>query len=70
MKEVLRSGNVMAIQLLRQILADEGIETLVLDEHTGALFGGIGGIGPRLMVADDDDFDRALALAKEAGLAG
>lgn len=68
MKEVYRSPDPVSLSFIRHRLAEEGIETLVLDAHAGDLFHGLAGIGPRLMVLDGDYEDAVRIIAAE-GLA-
>ena len=48
------------------LLADSGIEALVLDSHTSILEGSAGAIPRRLMVGNDD-FARARRVLEQAG---
>ena len=54
MKELLRTNDMVEISWVRALLADAGIEVLVLDSHTSVVEGSIGAIPRRLMVADED----------------
>jgi len=54
MREVIRTNDVVRISWLRALLADAGIETVVLDQHTSVIEGSIGAIPRRLCVADAD----------------
>lgn len=64
MKEILRSDNIVELKLKQQVLKDHDFEAVVLDEHSGTLMGGIGGILPRLCVLDED-YDAAVKVLKE-----
>ncbi len=66
MKELLRTNNPVRLSWLQALLADSGIETLVLDHHTSLVEGSIGAIPRRLMVLERD-FDRACAVLSSAG---
>ena len=66
MKELLRTNDIVKLSWIRALLADDGIETLVLDQHTSILEGSAGAIPRRLMVADDD-FSRAKRRPTDAG---
>lgn len=66
MKELLRTNDLVKLSWLQALLADSGIEALVLDQHTSVLEGSIGAIPRRLMVVSED-FDRAKAVLAEAG---
>jgi hypothetical protein len=54
---------------MRALLADAGIEHVVLDTHMSITEGNANVIAPRLMV-DVDDYDRARRLLREAGIDG
>ena len=66
MKELLRTNDVVRLSWLQALLADSGIDTLVLDHHTSLVEGSIGAIPRRLMVAERDH-GRARALLAAAG---
>ncbi|MCB2052608.1 MAG: DUF2007 domain-containing protein [Geminicoccaceae bacterium] len=65
MVELLRSNDVVSISWTRAVLAEAGIDVLVLDTHTSAIEGSIGAVPRRLMVAEDD-LARARRLLDEA----
>jgi hypothetical protein len=65
MKELTRSNDIVFLSWARTYLADSGIATLVLDNHTSMMEGSIGAIQRRLMVADRDH-ERAVALLRDA----
>jgi hypothetical protein len=54
------------LSFLQVLLADAGIDTLVLDAHISAIEGGIGAFPRRLAVATEDE-RRARAVLAEAG---
>ncbi|HET8728225.1 MAG TPA: DUF2007 domain-containing protein [Alphaproteobacteria bacterium] len=66
MKELLRTTDPVRLSWLTALLADAGIEALVLDTHTSILEGSIGAIPRRLMV-DEGQWLRARRLLEEAG---
>jgi hypothetical protein len=66
MKELLRTTDPVRLSWLAALLADAGIEAVILDHHTSILEGSIGAIPRRLMV-DADDHDRARRLLEDAG---
>ena len=66
MKELLRTNDVVKLSWLRALLADSGIEMLVLDTHTSIVEGSLGILPRRVMVADEDHA-RACRVLKEAG---
>ena len=59
MRELLRSNDPVLISFICALLADSGIEVVVLDMHTSILEGSIGALPRRVMVAGD-----ALAAAR------
>ena len=64
MKELLRTDNPVRLSYLQALLADAGIDCVVLDANTGALLPS--GILPRLMVADDA-LEEAQQVLKDVG---
>jgi hypothetical protein len=66
MKELLRTNDLVRLSWAEAMLADAGIETLVLDQHTSIVEGSIGAIQRRLMVAEGN-YRRACALIATAG---
>ncbi len=66
MKEILRSNDVVRLSWIRALLADAGIEAILLDNHTSIIEGSIGAIPRRLMVVDEDHAE-ALRVLAEAG---
>ena len=65
MKELLRTNNIVRLSWVQALLADAGIECVVLDQHTSLVEGSIGAIQRRLMV-DERDHSRAQRLLAEA----
>lgn len=66
MRELFRSNNPVRISFLRALLADAGIETLLLDQHAAIMDGSTAFVERRVMV-DDDELERARRLLDEAG---
>jgi hypothetical protein len=66
MKELLRTNDIVKLSWLEALLADAGIETLVLDLHTSIIEGSLG-ILPRRLMVSDDDYVRARLVLREAG---
>lgn len=66
MRELLRTNDVVKISWLQALLADAGIETVVLDQHTSIIEGSIGAIPRRLCVLDED-LSRARRVLEDAG---
>ena len=54
MKELVRTNDPVLLSWLQALLADAGIDAVVLDTHTSILEGSIAAIPRRLMVADED----------------
>jgi hypothetical protein len=69
MKEVLRTNDVVFLSWVDALLADAGIDAVILDTHTSILEGSIGALPRRLMVLDEDlDAARRLIdLARNSG---
>lgn len=66
MRVVVTSNNPVRLSFLTALLADAGIEAIVLDGHTSVLEGSAGAIPRRLMVKTDD-FPQACRILREAG---
>lgn len=54
MKEIARTNDPVVISWMISVLAEQGIEAIVLDAHTSVLEGTAGAIPRRLMVIDED----------------
>jgi Putative prokaryotic signal transducing protein len=65
MQELLRTNDLVRLSWLQALLADAGIDCLVLDQYTSLVEGSIGAIQRRLMVAAHDH-DRARRLVAQA----
>ena len=65
MRELLRSNDLVHLSWARAILAADGIDSVLLDEHVSGVEGSIGAIPRRLMVADEL-FGRAQQLLSHA----
>jgi hypothetical protein len=68
MRELLRSNDLVHLSWARAMLAAEGIDAVLLDDHVSAVDGSIGAIPRRLMVADEA-FDRAAQVLARASRA-
>jgi len=66
MKELLRTNDLVRLSWAQAMLADAGIESLVLDQHASIVEGSIGAIQRRLMVAERD-YAAARALIAASG---
>lgn len=60
------SNNAVRLSFLTALLADAGIETILLDAHASVMDGSIGAIPRRLCVATGDE-DRAKRVLLDAG---
>ncbi len=65
MVELLRTNDPVLISWLQALLADENIETFVLDVHVSVVEGSANAIPRRLMV-EDGDLVRARQLMEES----
>lgn len=55
MEELTRSTDPIRLSFLTHLLAEAGIESVILDQHTSQMFfGSLQGLEQRLMVASDD----------------
>jgi hypothetical protein len=54
MKELMRTNDPVRLSWASSLLAEMGIEAVLLDQHTSIVEGSIGAIPRRLMVADED----------------
>lgn len=66
MRELLRTNDAVRLSWLTALLANSGIEAVILDMHTSIVEGSISAIPRRLMVAETD-YARARSLLFEAG---
>jgi len=65
MVELVRSNDLVYLSWVEATLSAEGIESLVMDQHTSVLEGSIGAI-PRRILVDDDDLGRARRILAQA----
>ncbi len=66
MRVVVTSNNPVRLSFLIVLLADAGIEAILLDGHTSVLEGSAGAI-PRRLVVQAEDYPRACRLLRDAG---
>ncbi|MBM3584639.1 MAG: DUF2007 domain-containing protein [Alphaproteobacteria bacterium] len=66
MIELLRTNDLVRLSWLVALLADAGIDAVVLDGHTSNLEGSVGAL-PRRLVVMGDDAEAARHLLREAG---
>jgi len=66
MRVVVTSNDVVRLSFLIALLADAGIDAVLLDSHTSVLEGSAGAI-PRRLVVSAEDFPRACRILRDAG---
>ncbi len=66
MHVIATSNDLVRISFLTALLADAGIEAVLLDAHASATDGSIGAIPRRLVVADEDEH-AARRVLRDAG---
>lgn len=66
MRELLRSQDPVRLSFLTALLADAGIDSLILDTHSSIMQGSLDILPQRLAVAEDD-FEQARRVLIEAG---
>jgi hypothetical protein len=66
MRELLRTRDPVRLSFLLALLADAGIEAIVLDAHVSAVEAGIAGF-PRRLAVVEADFAEARRVLAEAG---
>jgi hypothetical protein len=54
MVELLKSNDLVLISYVMHLLAEEGIDAMLFDEHMSALEGSIGALPRRIMVDEED----------------
>ena len=66
MREILRTNDVVKLSWVQALLANSGIETVLLDVHTSIIEGSIGAI-PRRLTVIDEDYAQAVRILQDAG---
>jgi predicted RNase H-like nuclease len=66
MRAVVSSTDPVRLSFLAALLADAGIQTVLLDRHASIADGSIGAIPQRLAVGSED-YSRACRILREAG---
>lgn len=66
MRVIATSNDPVRLSFLTALLADAGIESILLDQHAAVIEGSAGAIQRRLMVADTD-WARAKRVLEQAG---
>jgi len=66
LRELLRSQDPVRLSFLTALLADAGIDSLILDTHSSIMQGSLD-ILPQRMVVAEDDLERARQVLIEAG---
>ena len=64
MRELIRTNDAALLSFLQAVLADSGVEAIVLDAHTSVIEGSAGAIPRRVMVADDEFVEAGRLLAE------
>lgn len=67
MRELLLTNNPVLLSYVQALLADQGINAVVFDQHISLMEGGIGAFPRRLMV-ESDHWARAVRVMHDAGL--
>ena len=65
MRVVVTSNNMVRLSFLTALLADAGIQAVLLDLHTSVLEGSAGAIQRRLVVSSED-YPQACRILREA----
>ncbi len=65
MRVVATTNNPVRLSFLTALLADAGIEAILLDSHTSILEGSAGAI-PRRLVVSTEDFPHACRVLRDA----
>jgi Putative prokaryotic signal transducing protein len=60
------TSDLVRLGFLQALLADAGIESVVLDQHISAVEGGIGAF-PRRLAVRGEDLAQARAILRDAG---
>ncbi|MBR2534602.1 MAG: DUF2007 domain-containing protein [Hyphomicrobium sp.] len=68
MRELMITNDPVLLGYVEVLLADQGISSLVFDQHISVVEGSIGAFPRRLMVAGDH-WPRAVRVMQDAGLA-
>lgn len=68
MRELMITNDPVLLGYVEVLLADQGISSLVFDQHISVVEGSIGAFPRRLMVPGDD-WPRAVRVMQDAGLA-
>jgi hypothetical protein len=66
MRVVATSNDIVRLSFLTSLLADAGIEAIVLDQHASVMDGSLGAV-PRRLVVDDDSYSRARRILSDCG---
>ncbi len=66
MKDILYTNDLVKLSWIRALLADSGVQSIVLDVHTSVIEGSIGAI-PRRLAVSDQDYRRARQVLEDAG---
>jgi len=69
LRELIRSNDAVLLSYAEALLRERGIGHFLADYNMSVLEGSLGVLARRLLV-DDDRYDEALRLLRDAGLAG
>ncbi|MFT3732283.1 MAG: DUF2007 domain-containing protein [Hyphomicrobium sp.] len=67
MRELILTNDLVLISYVEALLADQGIEAVVFDRNISLMEGSIGAF-PRRLVVDEESWNRASRILKDAGL--
>lgn len=67
MKELLRTNDFVLISYVESLLRDSGIAALVLDQNMSVVEGSLG-VLPRRVLVEDERYEEARTLMKDADL--
>lgn len=67
MREIVRTNDEVLLGFIQALLADASIESVVLDRNMSALEGSVG-ILPRRLLVEDDLYDQACRVLRDADL--
>ena len=69
MRELVRTNDAVLLSFIEALLKERDIAHMVLDTNMSVLEGSLG-ILPRRILVDEDRYDQAMRLMREAGLEG
>jgi Putative prokaryotic signal transducing protein len=69
LRELIRTNDAVLLSYVEALLGGSGIRPIVLDTNMSILDGSLG-ILPRRLVVEDENYERAVTILREAGLGG